>query len=152
MLRHTLATLAYRAGKALRGAPPDFSGFAPAPGSRTAGQILAHLCDLMDWGTSIARGAQTWSDSPPQAWDDEVQRFFFALATFNNAITEQPPDETLANKLFQGPIADALQHTGQLTMMRRLAGAPIKGENYFVAEIVAGHVTENQPPPRREFD
>ena len=46
MLRHTLATLAYRAGKALRGAPPDFSGFAPAPGSRSAGQILAHLCDL----------------------------------------------------------------------------------------------------------
>lgn len=151
MLRHALATLAYRAAKALRDAPDGFEDFAPAAGSRTAGQILAHMGDLMLWGASIARGAQTWSDSPPQAWDDEIQRFFVALATFNNAITELPPDEALANKLFQGPIADALQHTGQLTMMRRLAGAPIKGENYFVAAIVADHVTEDQPPPRREF-
>ena len=151
MLRHTLATLAYRAGKVLRDAPNGFGEFRQDTGSRSAGEILAHMGDLMDWGASIARGAQTWSDSPPQTWDDEVQRFFFALATFNNAITELPPDEALANKLFQGPIADALQHTGQLGMMRRLAGAPIKGENYFVAAIVAGQVTQDQPPPKREF-
>src|SRR5436190_23297397 len=119
MLRHALATLAYRAGKALRGAPAEFGTFAPAAGSRTAGQILAHLGDLMDWGTSIALGAQAWSNAAVQAWDADVRRFFDAVAAFDAALVATPPDEALAHKLLQGPIADALQHTGQLTMMRR---------------------------------
>ncbi len=151
-LRHALATLAYRAGKPLRGAPPEFSGFAPGPGSRTAGQILAHLCDLMDWGASIARGAQAWHNSPVGAWDADVRRFFESVAAFDAALAAGPVDEPTAGKLFQGPIADALQHTGQLTMMRRLAGAPIKGENYFVADIAAGRVGFDQAAPKREFD
>ena len=152
MLRHTLATLAYRAGKALRGAPADFSAFAPAAGSRTAGQILAHMGDLMDWGTSIALGAQAWQNSPVQAWEADVQRFFDSVAAFDAALAATTPDEALSHKLFQGPIADALQHTGQLTMMRRLAGAPIKAENYFVAAIVAGQVGLEQAAPRVEFE
>lgn len=152
MLRHTLATLAYRAGKALRDAPPEFSGFAAAPGSRTAGQILAHMADLMEWGTSIARGRQAWKDSPVQAWDADVSRFFAALQDFDDAVADLDPDDPLEPQLFQGPVADALQHTGQLTMMRRLAGAPIKAENYYRASIVIGRVGLDQDPPRREFE
>jgi hypothetical protein len=152
MLRHALATLAYRAGKALRGAPPEFSAYTPAPGSRSAGQILAHMGDLTDWGASIARGAQTWRNAPVQAWDADVRRFFDSLAAFDAALAEGSLDETTAHTLVQGPIADALQHTGQLTMMRRLAGAPIRGENYAVADIVAGRVGAEQAAPRREFD
>src|SRR3954453_1065438 len=152
MLRHALATLAYRAPKALPGPPPEFVDFGRAPGSRTAGQILAHLGDLMDWGTSIALGAQAWTTSPVQAWDADVRRFFDTVAAFDAALAATPPDDALAGQLFQGPVADALQHTGQLTMMRRLAGAPIKIENYFVAAIVAGQVGPDQPPPRAEFD
>ncbi len=152
MLRHALATLAYRAGKALRGAPPEFGSFAPAPGSRTAGQILAHMGDLMDWGESIARGRRTWRDSPVQDWGADVRRFFDALARFDDAIAELDPDDPLEPRLFQGPIADALQHTGQLTMMRRLAGAPIRGESYYEADIVIGRIGPDQAPPNKEFD
>jgi hypothetical protein len=152
MLRHTLATLAYRAAKTLRDAPPDFGGFQAAPGSRTAGQILAHMGDLMDWGRSIARGQQKWTDSPVQAWDADVQRFFAALEQFDEAVADLDPDDPLEPQLFQGPIADALQHTGQLAMMRRLAGAPIRGENYFVAPITIGRVGLDQDAPRREFE
>src|SRR3954447_5424461 len=117
MLRHALATLAYRAAKALRGAPPEVADFAPAAGSRTAGQILAHMGDLMDWGTSIALGAQAWTTLPVQAWDADVRRFFDTVAAFDAALAVTPPDDALAAQLFQGPLADALQHTGQLTMM-----------------------------------
>lgn len=152
MLRHALATLAYRAGKALRGAPAGFSSFTPAPGSRTAGAILAHMGDLMDWGESIARGAQAWTDSPVQAWDADVARFFAALLRFDAALAMLPAHDAAGPKLFQGPIADALQHTGQLTMMRRLAGAPVRGENYVTADIVEGRVGLEQAAPRREFD
>lgn len=51
----------------------------------------------------------------------------------------------------QGPVADALTHVGQLAMMRRLAGAPIKAENYFVADIAGGRVGPDQAAPKREF-
>ena len=152
MLRHALATLAYRAGKPLRDAPADFSAFTLSSGTRTAGQILAHMGDLMDWGASIARGAQTWTNSPVHAWDADVRRFFESVAAFDAALTATTLDDKTANMLLQGPIADALQHTGQLTMMRRLAGAPIRGENYYVADIAAGRVGPEQAAPKREFD
>jgi hypothetical protein len=156
MLRHTLATLAYRAAKVLRGAPADFSSYALVPGSRSAGQILAHLGDLMDWAASIAEGKQTWHDSPVGAWDADVERFFAAAAKFDALLAgprEAAPGlrEGTEEKLFQGPIADALTHVGQLAIMRRAAGAPIKGENYFVADIKAGRVMADQAPPKREF-
>ena len=35
----------------------------------------------------------------------------------------------------QGPVADALTHAGQLAMLRRLAGSPTRGENFYVAAI-----------------
>jgi hypothetical protein len=156
LLRHTLATLAYRAAKVLRGAPADFSTFAPIPGGRSAGQILAHLGDLMDWAASIVEGKQTWHDSPVQAWDADVQRFFAATARFDALLAgprEHAPGlrEGTDEKLFQGPIADALTHVGQLAIMRRAVGASVKGENYFVADIKAGRVGQEQAPPKREF-
>ena len=156
ILRHTLATLAYRAAKVTRGAPADFSSFTPVAGGRSAGQILAHLGDLMDWAASIAEGKQAWRDSPVQGWDADVQRFFAAVAKFDALLAgprEGAPGlrDGTEEKLFQGPIADALTHVGQLAVMRRAAGAPIKGENYFVADISAGRVGQEQTPPKREF-
>jgi len=156
LLRHALATLAYRAAKVLRGAPPDFSGFTPVSGGRSAGQILAHLGDLMDWAASIVEGKQTWHDSAVQPWDADVDRFFAAVAKFDGLLAgprEGAPGlrEGTDEKLFQGPIADALTHVGQLAVMRRAAGAPIKGENYFLADIKAGRVGQEQTPPKREF-
>ena len=67
LLRHTLATVAYRGGKALRGAPPEFSTFEGAA-PQTPGRILAHICDLFDWALTIVDGAQAWHNSTPQSW------------------------------------------------------------------------------------
>ena len=150
LLRHTLATLAYRGGKVLRDAPADFSAYTLGDG-RSAGAILAHIGDLLDWGLSMARGQPEWHNSKTQAWSEDVQRFHAALAAFDATLASDQPLHTPAEKLFQGPVADALTHVGQLAMMRRLAGAPIKGENYFVAEIAAGRVGPEQEAPKREF-
>jgi hypothetical protein len=152
LLRHTLATLAYRGGKAVRNAPADFSGFHAAATTRTPGQILAHIGDLMDWGLSMACGERKWHSSEPQLWDEDVQRFFTALKAFDDYLASAEPLQAPAEKLFQGPVADALTHVGQLTYLRRLAGAPIKGENYFTADIATGRVGSEQTPPKREFD
>ncbi len=151
-LRHTLATLAYRGGKAVRGVPPGFAAFAAGPGSRSAGQILAHVGDLFDWALSIARGQQAWRDSAPLPWDEEVARFHAALGAFDEYLASDQPLGAPAEQLFQGPVADALTHVGQIALLRRLAAAPVRGENYFRAEITAGRVGPEQAPPRRELD
>jgi hypothetical protein len=165
LLRHTLATVAYRAGKAVREAPSGFADFHAGEGVRTPGQILAHIGDLFDWALSIAKGKPAWRDSKALPWDKETERFFAALKSFDdflvsNATVEAPleklfqgpiADEAPLEKLFQGPIADALTHVGQLAILRRLARAPVKGESYFAAEIVAGRVGAEQATPKREF-
>lgn len=151
LLRHAVATLAYRGGKALRGAPEGFATFQAGEKSRMPGQILAHIGDLLDWALSIAKGKQEWHDSPPLSWEQGTQRFFVALGAFDAYLATSEPMEAPAEKLFQGPIADALTHVGQIAILRRLAGAPVKGENYFRAEIVAGRVGPDQSAPSREF-
>ncbi|HEY2377473.1 MAG TPA: hypothetical protein VGH98_15955 [Gemmatimonadaceae bacterium] len=152
LLRHTVATLSYRAGKALRDAPPDFAAFAVSPGSRTPGQILAHMGDLLDWALSMAKGAQRWQNTPVQSWDADCARFFAALAAFDEYLASDAPLGTSVDRLFQGPIADALTHTGQIAMLRRIAGAPVRGENYARAEIARGRVGVEQTKPGFEFD
>jgi len=151
LLRHTLAAVAYRAGKAVRNAPAGFADFHAGEGVRTPGQILAHMGDLFDWALSIAKGKQAWHDSKPLPWDKEVERFFATLKSFDVFLASQAMVEAPLEKLFQGPIADALTHVGQLAILRRLARAPVKGENYYAAEIVAGRVSAEQSAPKREF-
>jgi hypothetical protein len=153
LLRHTVATLAYRGGKAVRGAPASFGAFRAAPGSRSAAEILAHICDLLDWGISLLRGQEAWHNVPPAQWDADVGRFFASLARFDALLASRTTAPACSpEQLFQGPIADALTHVGQLMMLRRLAGSSVKGENYLRAEIVAGRVGPEQPAPAYEFD
>jgi hypothetical protein len=151
LLRHTVATLAYRGGKAMRGAPPGFAGFRAAPGTRTPGEILAHLGDLLDWALKLADGKMEWHDSPALDWEEGTHRFFAALQALDQRLGTGAPLGYSAEKMFQGPIADSLNHVGQIAMLRRMAGAPVRGENYFIADIEAGHVGPDQPAPRLEF-
>lgn len=152
LLRHTVATLAYRANKTFHGASEDFAEFRTSETSRTPGEILAHMGDLFDWALSIAKGKQEWHDSPSLPWADGVKRFFAALEQFDAYLATEKPLAASAGKLFQGPVADALTHVGQIAMLRRLAGSPIRGENYFRAAVTAGRVGAEQAAPVREFD
>jgi hypothetical protein len=151
LLRHTLATLAYRCGKTLRGAPAGFAEFQAGAGARTPAQVLAHIGDLMDWALSMANGERKWNDSNPLPWDEEVNRFFAALKKFDDYLASESPLQASLENLFQGPVADAFTHSGQIGILRRMAGAPVKAENYFKADIQTGHVGADQVPPKREF-
>jgi len=151
LLRHTLATLAYRGGKALRGAPDGFSAFTCGGGCRSAGQILAHIGDLLDWGLSMASGNSKWNTSNPQSWNDDVKRFHAVLTDFDAYLASNEPLHAPIEKLFQGPVADALTHVGQIAVLRRLANSPVKGENYFLADVTAGRVGTDQAAPKFEF-
>jgi hypothetical protein len=152
LLRHTLATLAYRGGKTLRDAPSSFGDFRACDGARTSRQILAHIGDLMEWALSMAQGKQHWHVSEPLAWDKERERFHAVLQRFDDFLASENALQAVPENLFQGPIADALTHIGQLALLRRMAAAPVKGENFFIAEVSAGRVGADQAPPKFEFD
>ena len=152
MLRHTVATLAYRGGKTLRGAPEGFGAFEAREGTRTPLEILSHVCDLLYWALWMARGEYRWPEETTRPWDEEVARFFEGLRALDERLASAEPLGNTPEKIFQGPIADALTHVGQIGMLRRMAGAPVRGENYFLAEIVAGRVGREQAEPRKEFD
>jgi len=151
-LRHTLATLAYRAAKPLRDAPEGFSELRVVEGTRTAGETLAHLGDLLEWALSMALGREEWRELDAGGWDDRVERFYSTLQALDEYLASEEPLHAEPERLFQGPVADALTHVGQITMMRRAAGAPIRGENYFKAVIAPGQVGAKQPPPVTEFE
>jgi hypothetical protein len=151
LLRHTVATVAYRGGKAVRGAPASFAAYSADGSPRTPATILAHIGDLFDWALSQAKGAEAWADSTPLEWDREVDRFFATLERFDAFLASEAPLAATPERIFQGAIADALTHVGQLAMLRRLAGAKMKAENYSRADIVVGRVGAEQTAPRREF-
>ncbi len=149
-LRHTLATLAYRLEKPLRRAPAGFAEFRCGDGVRTPLEILGHIGDLMEWGERMAAGEYRWEAGSTQDWEAEKERVFGALTRFDERLQTTPPGHPV-EQIFQGPIADALTHVGQLTLLRRLAGAPIRPESYARADISAGRVGPDQPSKRVEF-
>jgi hypothetical protein len=85
-------------------------------------------------------------------WGKEVERFHTALKRFDEYLASDGELDATCERLFQGPIADALTHVGQIAMLRRIAGEPMKGENYSRAKIEAGRVGAEQETPKREFD
>jgi len=151
-LRHTLATLAYRGVKAVSGAPEGFAAARVCATTRCAGEILAHIGDLLDWALSMAMGQEAWHSAPPGPWEVDVERFLEGLKQFDLYLKGNDPLGVPAEKLFQGPIADALTHVGQIATLRRLVGSPVRGENYAVAEIAVGRVGTDQSTKRCEFD
>ena len=151
LLRHMLATIAYRGGKVLRDAPDGFGAVSAGPGSRTAVQILAHIADLFAWGLALANGEHRWSETESDDWDAQVDRFHAGLVAVDARLASPEPLGRPAARLLQGPFTDALTHVGQIAMLRRIAGSPVSGENYFKAEIEVGRVGADQAPPKYEF-
>ena len=151
-LRHTLATIAYRAAKSERYAPPEYGDFKVGHGARTPRQILAHMGDLFDWALSLCQGKSDYKQSTPLQWRKEVARFHASLEALDAYLASDEPLGITTQKLFQGPIADALTHIGQLAMLRRQVDAPVRGESYPQADIVVGRLGEEQPRSPYEFD
>jgi hypothetical protein len=151
-LRHTLATLAYRAEKVLRDVPPDFPSFVASAQTRPPLAIVAHLGDLMEWGERTVRGEHRWAPTPQTSWADATQRFFDSLAALDRAVADGMPASDVAAIVFQGPVADALTHVGQLALLRGMVGAAVRPESYARAHVTVGRVGADQDARRVEFD
>ena len=149
LLRHALAALAYRTNRALENAPINFGDFNGA--GRKPVQIVAHMGDLLVWSLSIALGSPTWHSTQPLEWNQEEQRFYRSLAALDAFLASNATLHAPIERLLQGPVADAFTHVGQLAMLRRLAGKPVRGEDFYEAAVTIGQVGSVQPAPVKTF-
>jgi hypothetical protein len=138
ILRHLVATVAFRCQVAIANAPSEFADFTASDDSRTPREILAHIGDLLIGSESLLRGEFIEITSPPLPWTEEVERFRAAVRKLDRLLSSDRELAYPVEKFVQGPIGDALTHVGQIVLLRRIAGSPIKGAPYFSAEIVAG--------------
>lgn len=137
-----VATVAYRGGIAVTDAPEGFAALRIDEGTRAPGEILAHIGDLLEGSLYLLKGEMVYLTSAPLPWGEEVSRFFSAAKRLDSYLASDAPLACTAEKLIQGPIGDALTHVGQIVMLRRLAGSPVRAESYFNADIVPGEVGE----------
>ncbi|HET7379355.1 MAG TPA: hypothetical protein VFJ24_04865 [Gaiellales bacterium] len=147
LLRHFVATLAYRTQKALRHAPPEFASFRVAPGTRTPHEIVRHMNGVLNYALGLITTPRALLETLPE-FAEEIRRFHALLEALAARLVEDFEfSMELAERLLQGPLADAMTHAGQLTMLRRLAGSPVPPENFFLAAIDAENVGPEQSLP-----
>ncbi len=138
LLRHMVATVAFRGRIAIADAPAGFADFRVTETTRSPGEILAHIGDLLIGSHYLLKGEFVELVSAPLPWHEEAVRFFGAVKELDAFLASESPLAHPVEKFIQGPIGDALTHIGQIVMLRRIAGAPIRQDPYFTAEIVPG--------------
>lgn len=151
-LRHVVATLAYRSEKVLRDAPPGFEAHRIGEKSRTPLELVGHLGDLIEWALSLADGQWLWKAASRGDWNSDVERYFDALSRLDARLAASTALGHPAQQIFQGPLADAFTHVGQIAMLRGHFGAPVRPESFAKAEIRIGRVGRDQSTARKEFD
>ena len=135
LLRHFLAAIAYRTAKALRDAPPGYDAFAAGRQSRTPRQLVRHMSGVINYAIGlITERREVLTDAA--TYTAEMERFFALLRELSDRLRQRAElDDPTTERLLQGPLADAMAHAGQLALLRRLSGSPIRPENFFDAVI-----------------
>jgi hypothetical protein len=153
LLRHFLAAIAYRAQKALRGAPAHYPAYSAGHRVRTPVEILRHMTSVLGYArTHFAGGAGSYpmKPDPLPTFQDEIARFHEVVQSVGELLTKGTPlREITTEQLLQGPLADVMTHVGQLAMLRRLADSPVAPENFIYADIRGDRLTADQAPPAR---
>jgi len=147
LLRHFLASLAYRTQKALRGAPDDFGELRVAPGVRTPRELVRHMTSVLGYARTLFLGG-AYETEPLPDLAAEVSRFHQMLEELAALLREGVEVSATEQQLLQGPFADAMTHAGQLALLRRLHGSPVPAENFLKADINSANVGPDQPLPR----
>ena len=146
LLRHVLATLAYRTQKALRGAPAGFGDYRAAPDIRNPRELVRHMTSVLGYARTFFIGGE-YRAEPLTSLDDEVTRFHDILLSLGNHFETGEFADVSPERVLQGPLSDAMSHVGQLSLLRRLAGDPVAPENFIMADIRADNVSQSQPAP-----
>ncbi len=146
MLRHFLASMAYRATKAIKNAPETYPNLYIGKGVRTPLRILHHITGVLTYAHSFYEHYDT-THFDMQSWDAEVDEFYNILSKLDKSFQEKKPNEVTEEQLLHGPLSDSMAHIGQLLMLRRMADSHVPSENFIFADIRKGEVGPDQPDP-----
>ena len=146
MLRHFIATLAYRGTKSIKNAPGHYSDFYAGKGVRTPREILAHISGVLTYAYSFFEHTDT-THLKTESWEKELERFYDILGKIDRSLSGKMLTDVTAEQLLQGPLSDAMTHVGQLALLRRLADDPVPAENFICASIKIGQTGPEQPEP-----
>jgi len=146
MLRHFLASIAYHSTKAIKDAPEGYPELDIGKGVRTPRKILHHMTGVLTYAHSFYEDYET-TYFDHETWEEEVERLYGILSKLDGSLSGGCPREVSEEQLLQGPLSDAMAHTGQLLLLRRLADSPVPSENFIYADIRMGVVGPDQPDP-----
>ena len=144
MLRHFLASLAYRTQKALRGAPSSFGEFRVAPDVRNPRELVKHMTSVLGYARTFFIGGE-YRPASLATLDDEAVRFHAILGSLSEHFSTGDFSNMSPERFLQGPLSDAMSHAGQLAMLRRLFDVPVPPEDFIMADIQADNVSADQP-------
>ena len=145
LLRHSLATIAYRFQKSVRNAPEEFAEYMAGSGVRQPVEIVRHMRQVILFAVGAVTGSPpAGAELANAGWDTEIARFHAALGELDRLLATHDLSAAASAKIIQGPLADVLCHVGQLAMLSRMSGVPVPGENYSIAPITVGNVSANQ--------
>ena len=139
LLRHTLSTIKYRFEKSIAGSTENFGRFNLGEGSRSPIEIVNHMYHVL-YSTRIFLEEERFARKQPEelALLQEIERFSLELINIDKALHVFELPSNYAKRLLQGPLSDILTHIGQISMMQRLNGKSISGEDFSAAHIETG--------------
>jgi hypothetical protein len=146
MLRHFLASIAYRVTKAIKNAPKTYPNLYIGKGARTPLKILHHITGVLTYAHSFFEHYDT-THFDIKSWDAEVYELYNILSKIDKSFQEKNSTKITKEQLLQGPLSDSMAHIGQLLMLRRIADSPVPSENFIFADIRKGEVGPDQPDP-----
>jgi hypothetical protein len=143
ILRHLIATIAYRASRSLKNSPAEFESTRLSDDGMSARELLLHMTNVI----AFAAATVTGTDRIRHDWQHEVRRFYSLLAEVDARIAAGVVlEEGMDLKLVQGPFADVLTHIGQLHAMRRKSGSAVAPANYIKANVNVGCISLDAQP------
>lgn len=137
MLRRLLASAGLRFALIEEGAPAEFGHFDAGAGVMTPTAMVRHMVRVARFLDHMLGGP----DPVPCTADDwpaVCAEFYAALREADARLAGDGASDGELERILQGPASDLLHHIGQLSMMRRLAGAPVRAVSFPKVSLAAG--------------
>lgn len=138
-LRHSLSTIEYRFKKSTSECKEEFGDFTLGKGSRTPVEIINHMFHVLK-ATRIFIEEERFENFKPEILniESEIEIFLSELKLIDKTLSKKELGIGYAKRLLQGPFSDILTHIGQISMLQRLKGNPIMGEDFSASNIKTG--------------
>jgi hypothetical protein len=139
VLTRLLDGLGFRFFWATEGLRPEDYAYRPAKDTMSIEELAIHVWALMNWVSTSALLRPYLKPKNGAAAREEALVMIYEMRETVLAMSDKDLEKLRIQgkpfwHLINGPLSDALTHTGQINSFRRLAGNPVAGANVFNGE------------------